>query len=181
MNISQVTTCKKVGTFIKRDDASPDKIQVVWVDPKDKILKDKRGRVYLLVVNGLIYKIGGSQAVGGIKSTIQSYTNCMKGSPSDRTFNIHKLIRRELDLGNNVELYMITAEPVTAPIPGLFGITQGITCPFKEMETQCVKDYFQSQGCYPKWNFQESGNQYPQELVEEFVNFKMKKTKNKCL
>jgi len=181
MKISQVTTSKKVGTIIKRDDGSPDKIQVIWVNPKDKMLKDRRGRVYLLVINGLIYKIGGSQAAGGIKSTIQCYTTCMKGSPSDRTFNIHKLMRQELDLGNSVEVYMITAEPVMAPIPGLFGITEGMTSPFKEMEAQCVKDYFQSQGGYPRWNYQESGTQYPQELVEEFAHFKMMKTKKKSL
>lgn len=179
MKISQVTTGKKVGTIIKRDDGSPDKIQVVWVNPKDKMLRDNRGRVYILVVNGLIYKIGGSQSKGGIKNTIQSYVTCMKGSPSDRTFNIHKLMRQELDLNNSVEVYMITAEPVIAPIPGLFGITEGMTSPFKEMESQCVKDYFQSQGGYPKWNYQESGTQYPQELVEEFAQFKMMKTNKK--
>jgi hypothetical protein len=181
MKISQVTTSKKVATIIKRDDDSPDKIQVVWLNPKDKMLKDRRGRVYLLVINGLIYKIGGSQAAGGIKSTIQSYTNCMKGSPSDRTFMIHKLLRQELDLDNSVEIYMITAEPVMAPIPGLFGITEGMTSPFKEMESQCVKDYYQSQGCYPRWNYQESGTQYPQEFVEEFTQFKMGRTKKKSL
>ena len=95
------------------------------------MLRDNRGRVYILVVNGLIYKIGGSQSKGGIKNTIQSYVTCMKGSPSDRTFNIHKLMRQELDLNNSVEVYMITAEPVIAPIPGLFGITEGMTSPFK--------------------------------------------------
>jgi len=181
MKISQVTTGKKVGTIIKRDDGSPDKIQVVWVNPKDQMLKDNRGRVYILVVNGLIYKIGGSQSKGGIKNTIQSYVTCMKGSPSDRTFNIHKLMRQELDLGNSVEVYMITAEPVMAPIPGLFGITDGMTSPFKEMESQCVRDYFQSQGCYPKWNYQESRTQYPQELLEEYAQFKMMKTMKKSL
>lgn len=181
MKISQVTTSKKVGTIVKRDDNSPNKIQIIWVNPKDKMLKDRRGRVYLLVINGLIYKIGGSQAAGGIKSTIQSYTTCMKGSPSDRTFNIHKLIRKELDLSNSVEVHMITAEPVMAPIPGLFGITKGMTHPFKEMEANCVKDYFQSQGSYPRWNYQESCTQYPQELVEEFAEFKIMKTKKKSL
>lgn len=177
MKISQVTTSKKVGTIIKRDDSSLDKIKVIWVNPKDKMLKDRKGRVYLLVINGLIYKIGGSQAIGGIKSTILCYTTCMKGSPSERTFIIHKLMRQELDLGNSVEIHMITAEPVMAPIPGLFGITEGMTSPFKEMESNCVKDYFQSQGCYPRWNYQESSTQYPQELREEFLQFKMMRTK----
>jgi hypothetical protein len=178
MKISEVTTSKKIGSIIKKDDDSPNKIKVVWVNPKDNILTDNRGRVYLLVINGVICKIGGSQSKGGIKNTIQSYTNCMKGTPSDRSYIIHRLLREELDLGNEIHIYMITAEPVKAPIPGLFGITKGFVSAFKEMETNCIKDYYQHVGEYPKWNFQESNNRYPKELSEEYGQFKANKTKN---
>jgi hypothetical protein len=181
MKVSKVTTANKIGTIIKRDDDSPNKIKIVWVNPKDQMLKDARGRVYFFVVNGLIYKIGGSQSKGGIKNTIQSYTTCMKGTPSDRTYIIHKLLRQELELGGFIELYMITAEPVLASIPGLFGVTKGLVSAFKEMERACVEDYYQSQGHYPIWNYQESKTQYPQELAEEYANFKMGKTKKKTL
>ena len=37
------------------------------------ILTQNVARVYLIVVDGVIKKIGGSQAVGGIKSTLQIY------------------------------------------------------------------------------------------------------------
>jgi hypothetical protein len=175
LHISKVTTSKKVGYFVSKDGASPNKIKIVWLNTKDEILKDKRGRVYILVVNEVIFKIGGSQDKGGMKRTISAYTNCMNGSPSDRSFVIHKLIRQELDKGNSVDVYMITSEPVVAEITGLFGTSQEITSPFKEMENKCVKDYVESQGCYPPWNFQESGKQYPQKLLREHAQFKMEK------
>ena len=177
MKISQVITAIKVGDILKRDENSDDKIKVVWLNPKDDKLRDNKGRVYLFVINSMIYKIGGSQAKGGIKSTIRSYTNCMRGKPSDRTFIIHKLLREQLDLGNSVEVYMITSEPVTSQITGLFGTTETITSPFKEMEYQCIMDYFKSEGNYPLWNFQESKTKYPQNYVEEYSDFIMKKTK----
>ena len=177
MEISKVTTSKKIGSIVKKDDDSPNKIKVIWDNPKDPILKDNRGRVYLLVVNDVIYKIGGSQCKGGIKSTISSYTSCMKGIPSDRSYIIHKLIRRELDLGNEINIYMISAEPVMAPVPGLFGTKYKLVAAFKEMESNCIEDYFKSTGTYPKWNFQEANNKYPSDLSEEYGQFKASKTK----
>ena len=178
MKISQVTTSKKIGSIIKKDDDSPNKIQAIWIDGKDPLLKDNRGRVYLLVVNGIIYKIGGSQCNGGIKATIRGYTNCMKGTPSDRSYIIHRLIRRELDLGNEVDIHMITTEPVMTLVSGLFGNTMKLVSPFKEMELNCVEDYNKNTGTYPKWNFQESNNKYPSDLAEEYGQFKANKTKN---
>lgn len=178
MKISQVTTSKKIGTIVKKDDDSPNKIQVRWIETKDPILKDNRGRVYLLVVNNIIFKIGGSQCKGGIKATIQAYTNCMKGTPSDRSYIIHRLIRRELDLGNVVDIHMITAEPVMTLVSGLFGNTMKLVSPFKEMEFNCLEDYYKITGTYPKWNFQESNNKYPSDLSEEYGLFKANKTKN---
>ena len=177
MKISQVTTSKKIGSIIKKDDSSPNKIQVIWDNPKDPLLKDKRGRVYLLVVNDIIYKIGGSQCKGGIKCTISSYTNCMNGTPSDRSYIIHRLIRQELDLGNKVDIHMITAEPVISPVPGLFGTTKKLVSAFKEMESNCIQDFYKHEGTFPKWNFQESNNRYPSNLSEEYGQFKANKTK----
>ncbi len=38
-----------------------------------KILSENVARVYLIVVDGEIKKIGGSEATGGIKSTLEIY------------------------------------------------------------------------------------------------------------
>ena len=46
-------------------------------------------RVYLIVVNGVIKKIGGSQAEGGIKFTLAIYKDGgVAGRPSIRSFGI---------------------------------------------------------------------------------------------
>ena len=54
-----------------------------------KILSENVARVYLIVVDGEIKKIGGSQAIGGIKSTLEIYRDGgVKGRPSIRSFGI---------------------------------------------------------------------------------------------
>lgn len=180
MKISEVTTAIKVGDIILRNEDSPNLIKVKWIDSKSNSLKDNTGRVYFLVVNDVIYKIGGSQCKGGIKSTIGAYTDCMKGGPSDRSYIIHYLIYRELVKGNKVEVYMITSPKIIAPVTGLFGIQNKEVAAFKEMESLCVNQHFEFDGSYPKWNFQESHSQYPSDLSEQYSEFKMKRTeKNK--
>lgn len=54
-----------------------------------KILRENVARVYLIVVNGEIKKIGGSQADGGIKATLQIYQDGgVGGRPSIRSFGV---------------------------------------------------------------------------------------------
>ena len=122
MEINKVTTAKKVGEIVLRNEDNPNLIKPLWVNPKSELFKDNNGRVYFLVINGMIYKIGGSLCKGGIKSTIRSYTDCMKGGPSDRSYIIHYLIYRELVKGHKVEIYMITSPKVMAPVTGLYGV-----------------------------------------------------------
>jgi hypothetical protein len=180
MKISEVTTAIKVGDIILRNEDSPNLIKVKWIDSKSNSLKDNTGRVYFLVVNDVIYKIGGSQSKGGIKSTIRAYTDCMKGGPSDRSYIIHYLIYRELVNVNKVEVYMITSPKIIAPVTGLFGIQNKEVAAFKEMESLCINQHFEFDGSYPKWNFQESHSQYPSDLSEQYSEFKMKRAeKNK--
>jgi hypothetical protein len=104
----------------------------------------------------------------------------MKGGPSDRSYIIHHLIYRELIKDNKVDLYMITSPKITAPVTGLYGVENREIAAFKEMETLCVTQHFESEGCYPKWNFQESHSQYPADLAEQYGEFKMRRVnKNK--
>jgi hypothetical protein len=72
---------------------------------------------------------------------------------------------------------MITAEPISSPVPGLFGTTKKMVSPFKEMESNCIEDFYRHEGSFPKWNFQESNNKYPSDLSEEYGEFKANKTK----
>jgi hypothetical protein len=180
MDINKVTTAIKIGDIVLKDDDSPNLIKPLWVDPKSKLIKDDTGRVYFIVVDGIIYKIGGSQCKGGIKKTIEGYTSCMKGGPSDRSYIVHYLIYRELIKGNKVEIYMITSPKVKAPVTGLYGVEIKEVAAFKEMEALCVKQHFESEQCYPDWNFQESHTQYPSDLAEQYNEFKVRRAeKNK--
>ena len=172
MNINQVKTAVKVGEIILREDDSPNLIKPKWLNPKCPSLKDSIGRVYLLVINGKIFKIGGSACKGGIKKTISGYTDCMKGGPSDRSYILHYLIYRELKKSNIVEVFMITSPKVIQPVTGLFGIENKEVSAFREMELLCVTQHYQIDNRFPVWNFQESNTEYPLDLSEQYSEFK---------
>jgi hypothetical protein len=182
MNIRKVKTAIKVGTIIPCDDNLRKKIQIEWIGNAG-VLKSDNGRVYLIVVNNKIFKIGGSQAKGGIKGTWQPYINsALGGSPSVRTYGIHILIREQFDMKKKVEIYMIEAPIVRVKVPGLFGKRTMHVAPFKEMESKCLNDFFNSEGRFPKWNFQESNEAWPIHLQEGCNKIKsncIKKSKNK--
>jgi hypothetical protein len=165
--ISEVTTAQKVGVIIPTD--SPQKKwSVKWEMNIDDVLKDKSGRVYMIVVNGKIYKIGGSMDKKGILGTMGWYEkNAFSGRPSIRTHGIHMLIDKELQSNNTIEIYMILSDKVVADVKGLFGTTTKMaSIDFKEMENQCKNDYFKKCGTYPMWNYQENGNEWDLDLVE---------------
>ena len=144
------------------------KWKISWDKSLGEILKDRSGRVYLIVVNGLIYKIGGSVDKKGIIGTMGWYqNNAFTGGPSIRTHGIHILINREIEKGNQVEIYMILSNKVIAEIKGLFGVQlKLVSIDFKEMEDLCKNQYFQKCGQYPKWNFQENNEQWDVDLIE---------------
>jgi hypothetical protein len=173
MNINQVKTTKKVADILPRNDGSKNKIKMYWYEEKNgydiplKYLKDNSGRVYLIVVDDVIYKIGGSQCKGGIKGTWGPYCGGMGGSPSVRTYGIPILIREKLDNGSKVELYMIPSEKVFAPVKGLFGEEdRQVGIDFKAIEDKCKEDYKSIVGNYPKWNFQERNQPWPRYIQE---------------
>lgn len=163
MKISLVKTAQKIGNFTLRAN-SPNKIQLNYQVP-DSILISEYPRIYLFVVNGIIKKIGGSAAKGGIKATMSFYVNSMQGSPGVPRFVLHLLIEKSLKAGSVVDLYMITSPPVIAPVNGLFKKHKLKVASFKEMEDICKKDYYDKEGRYPDWNFQENGTPYPADLA----------------
>ena len=133
------------------------------------------GFVYLIVVNGRIKKIGGSQGKGGIKSTMGFYQDAMQGGPSIRSYGIQLLIKKELDEGKKVEFYVIISKEVKTEIKGLFEKHKEKIVAFKEMEEKCNEDYKSITGKYPEWHFQSRGKgkgyRWPKEVRESYANY----------
>lgn len=171
MDISKVKTAKKIGEFVLRQDNSTNKINIDWCVDKN-ILSDESPRVYLIVSNNEIKKIGGSASKGGIKNTISFYINARTGSPGPVRFIIHGLIERELLQGKKVELYMIVSPKAKAKICGLFDCDkEKEVASFKEMEDRCKSDYYAIEQKYPDWNFQENHESYPDDLYNEYLQY----------
>ena len=169
MRISEVKTAIKVADIIEDNGASESYWKPEWLGDRSA-LKDNSGRVYIIVSNGIIKKIGGSQSKGGIINTFSSYKGGLSGKPSIRTYGINVLISEEMKAGNKVEIYMIVSPVVKAPVKGLFSEDSIDVAAFKEMENKCVEDYKNTTGDYPDWNFQESGRKWPSFVNEGYVN-----------
>lgn len=167
MNLAHtISTAIKVGTFKLNTNANKARLRVEWEKLNNNILKNDAGRVYILTSNGVIKKIGGSVSKKGIKSTMSFYESANCGRPSIRSFGIQQLIYEEILLDNNVEIYMISSEQVSAPVKGLFSTEQIMISAFKEMEEKCLKDYVAIENKYPDWNYQESGKPWEKHIQE---------------
>lgn len=143
------------------------------VDEKGKkleqsILSENIARVYLIVVDGVIKKIGGSQDKGGIKGTLNIYRDGgVNGRPSIRSFGIWYFLYSSILKGSKIEFYMIYQENFEKEIKGLFGIhkVHNAYISYKLIEECCLDDYKSKEnGNYPDWNVQEQGKDYPDEI-----------------
>lgn len=136
-----------------------------------KILRENVARVYLIVVDGVIKKIGGSQATGGIKSTLEIYRDGgTRGRPSIRSFGIWYFLYHTILSGAKIEFYMIYQENFEKEIKGLFGtkIVKNAYISYKLIEQCCVEDYLSVEnGKHPDWNVQEQGMDWPLEIKNE--------------
>ena len=142
MNIKEVKTANKIGDFVLRV-GHRNKIDI-WYLPSlsNKILTDDSARIYLIVRDGIIKKIGGSASKGGIKATMVFYVSAMTGSPGVPRFVVHLLIENALRQKSRVELFMITSPRTMAKVSGLFGYKKLEIASFKEMEDFCKSDYY---------------------------------------
>jgi len=167
MNIKDVKTAIKIGDFALRQNHR-NKIDIKYLPSLDnKILTDDSARIYLIVQDRIIKKIGGSASKGGIKATMSLYTSAMTGSPGSPRFIAHLLIEKALRKKSKVELYMITSPRTLAKVSGLFGYKKVKIASFKEMENLCKSDYYSKEEKYPDWNFQENHQLYPPELARK--------------
>ncbi|BCD70752.1 hypothetical protein SNTW_13970 [Helicobacter suis] len=72
------------------------------------ILTKNVARVYLIVVDGVVKKIGGSQAQGGIKKTLEIYRDGgVNGRPGIRSFGIWYFLYHSILAGKNIEFYQL--------------------------------------------------------------------------
>lgn len=135
------------------------------------ILTQNVARVYLIVVDGVIKKIGGSQAVGGIKNTLEIYKDGgVKGRPSIRSFGVWYFLYHTILSGAKIEFYMIYQENFEKEIKGLFGLknVKNAYISYKLIEECCVADYLVCEnGKHPDWNVQEQGKDWPLEIKNE--------------
>ena len=166
MNISNCPNAQLVGKIRLNASASKSNLKMEWEDLPTTLLKNNAGRVYLLVVDGEIKKIGGSVGKGGIKSTMSFYVSGNTGRPSIRSYGINTLIFESLLNDKEVQVYIILSEQVLAPVRGLFGTEQTLVSAFKEMEDKCVNDYVKFTGSYPDWNYQEQAKPWEQYIQE---------------
>jgi len=168
MKVNSISTAIKVGNFVLNTGTSKARLKVEWDQSVSKnTLTDNAGRVYILSVDGVVKKIGGSVSKGGIKSTMSFYSSANTGRPSIRSFGINQLIWECLVEGKEVEIHMITSQSVQAPVKGLFGVKPMSISAFKEMEEKCISDYRNTENEFPVWNYQEAGKAWEQYIQEE--------------
>lgn len=135
------------------------------------ILRENVARVYLIVVDGEIKKIGGSQAAGGIKNTLEIYRDGgVKGCPNIRSFGIWYFLYHTILQGKTIEFYMIFQENFEKDIKGLFGYhrVKNASISYKFIEECCNKDYLEYENNqYPDWNVQEQGMNWPKDIKNQ--------------
>ena len=89
--------------------------------------KKENGRIYFIIVDDEIWKIGSSECKGGIKNTFAFYEGGLSGSPSIRTFGINLLISEQINIGKTIQLYALFIEPIKIVINGLLYSIEKIT------------------------------------------------------
>ena len=179
MNIKEAKTAIKVGDFVLRQ-GHRNKIDIKYLSKLgNKVLTDDSARIYLIVQDGVIQKIGGSAQKGGIVKTMSFYVGAMTGSPGVPRFVLHLLIEGALRKKSKVELFMITSPKTLAVVNGLFGPKKMKIASFKEMEDLCKSDYYSREKRYPDWNLEENNDPYPSKLAKRHNLYHRKRLKNK--
>ncbi|OOP87962.1 restriction endonuclease [Helicobacter pylori] len=181
MHISEVKTAFKIADVEYVKDST--KLNFNYLkDLKDEnnqslsqnILTQNVARVYLIVVDGEIKKIGGSQADGGIKSTLNIYKDGgVKGRPSVRSFGVWYFLYHTILTGAKIEFYMIYQPNFETQVKGLFGfcVIKDASISYKLLEQACLTDYRNnSHDALPEWNVREQGKDWPNDIKDEHAN-----------
>ena len=167
--MSTTTYNPKSGT-VKRQ-AHPS-VMVIDYDPTITVAdhKHESSRVYWVVVDGEIVKIGGSNAKNGITGTISAYLGGTKNSGrgpgkgnSPRTYSVSKYMLECLKAGQKVEIYFANLPQTTLPVydsRGQIISTQLVGAAFHDFETALVDEHKNLEGKYPFLNPQEASEKW---------------------
>ena len=159
------TTYTKHGK-IQRE-AHPD---VMVIDYDASISRQERrsdaGRVYWLVVDDEIQKIGGGDGRGGIDTTMSFYLGATKDSGrgpgrgmSDRSYSVSNFLKMSVKEGQKVEVYFVNLPQSQQPVYNSKGDvvhTEMVNCSFKPFEKALVDEFKRETGDYPFLNAQEA-------------------------
>jgi len=161
---------KSLSHFGKSKRAPQKLWEIKWMLDK-KSIKCNKSRIYFIVLNNegqrSIVKIGASECKGGIFNTFAFYKSALMGSPSLRSFGIHLLISKKLEQNKQVEIWCKWYDLVKLEKPIVSLFTQDIEYihpSIKQIERKCLQEFKKSIGNYPKWNFQERGQMFPEEI-----------------
>ncbi len=123
-------------------------------------------------------KIGGSQADGGIKSTLNIYKDGgVKGRPSIRSFCVWYFLYHTILTGAKIEFYMIYQPNFETQVKDLFGFCaiKDASISYKLLEQACLTDYRNNNNdALPEWNVQEQGKDWPNDIKDGYANITQK-------
>ena len=171
MKIDYITKMVRVGEIKTQQDTK--KLAFVQDATMSKVqLRDKRGRVYAIVVDGVIEKIGGSQDAGGIQGTIGWYLNGWAKGNSERSYCTWNFFTQAINAGKKVEIYTVWAPMVDVEIPTMNGtITKTLPVDFHTIEKAFNDEYYEIEKKHPTLNMQESGKRWQDTgLLEGYIN-----------
>ena len=161
MKITELQNLYRAGQIIRKADHA-DKLDI-QLDPTmtRELFRQEVGRVYFIVVNGEIKKIGGSQAKGGLKGTLGAYFTGFAKGMSARTYCVWNFMRQQIDQGHTVEIYVTFAPLVEATIPGPLGhVTVHIPVDYHTIEKSYVDHFVLIEAKHPYLNMQESAGRW---------------------
>ena len=187
MHISEVSNAIYVGEVAEAPKAYSgsryvkyDKKLVLKYDDKfpKELRKKQVSMVYIITVNDVIYKIGQSSAEDGIHGCMSFYMGAGQDDPGQNRFTINYLMREERDYKSTIKIYFIYMDQIQVEVPGLYG-KELVWTPVsaKAIEQLCLRQYQESTGKLPIWNFQERGEAIPKHISESFADYKKRRTK----
>jgi len=171
MKISHISTMVRVGE-IKTQPATKKLAFVPDTNMSKSQLRDKRGRVYAVVVDGEIEKIGGSQDASGIQGTIGFYLNGWAKGNSERSYCTWNFFTQAINANKTVEIYAVWAPMAEVEIPTMTGfLKQTLPVDFHTIEKAFNDEYYEIEKKHPTLNMQESGKRWKDTgLLEGYIN-----------
>jgi hypothetical protein len=188
LNISGFSNVVRIGEIIKNDKQCKSKKFILYPSTLKLILDKNLSKelyqkqlsiVYIFTIDGIIKKIGRTDGGGGIKAGMSFYLNAGTDDPGLNRFAINRYMRETIEkTDEKVEIYMIYLDQIELEIPTLFGLRKTKTpISSTKMESVSISDYYKTTGKYPDWNYQESGNNIPGKLHQEYGEYKIKRGK----